>query len=70
MIRSVPNTDRVAAPWAPVGRELEWVRHAAAAVLRAALRHLRRGTGAPELRMSREWLEEYERRSRKRSGEA
>ena len=65
MIHSFPNTDRVAALWAPTGRWLDAICQAAMAALRGGLRVHGIGNGAPELRMSREWLDEYERHARK-----
>jgi hypothetical protein len=64
MIHSIPHTDRVAAPSPGVGRRLERLGHGVTAVLRWALRLSGCGRGGPELWMSREWLEEYEGRSR------
>jgi hypothetical protein len=65
MIGTVPSTDRVTAPWVLPSRWLDWLHQAATAVLHVALRLSGFEKGPPELRMSREWLEEYERRCRK-----
>ncbi|HVG67769.1 MAG TPA: hypothetical protein VM785_06220, partial [Gaiellales bacterium] len=59
MIHSVPDTDRIATPWPSTDRWLDRLMQTATAVMRWALR--RCGFGSmPELRMSREWLAEYE----------
>jgi hypothetical protein len=65
MIHSVPSAERVAALWPSTGRSLDRVGQVVGAALRWALRLCGFGNGMPELRMSREWLDEYERRSRK-----
>lgn len=68
MIHSVPSADRVAAPWPSAGRWLDRLVQAATAVARWALRLCGLGTEMPEMRMSRDWLEEHERQSRKHFG--
>ncbi|MGE3509813.1 MAG: hypothetical protein AB7N65_13120 [Vicinamibacterales bacterium] len=65
MIHTVPNTERMAAPFALTIRWLDSLRHAAPAVVWTVLRQCGLGTGTPELRMSREWLDEHERHARK-----
>jgi hypothetical protein len=65
MIRSVHSAHRVAAPWLLTSRTLEWASQAATAVLSWMKRLRSLGSDTPELRMSREWLEEHERQSRK-----
>jgi hypothetical protein len=65
MIHSIPNTDRVVAHWSLTSRWLEWLSQDAAAILGGVLGLCGLGNDIPELRMSREWLEEYERRSAK-----
>jgi hypothetical protein len=64
MIHSVPNSDRVAAPWALTNRWLDWFCETSAAVLRRGWRLCGLGNDTPELWMSQEWLDEYQRRSR------
>jgi hypothetical protein len=61
MIHSLPNTYQVGAPWALTSRWLDWHRRFATAALHGVLRLCRFRGGLPELRMSPEWLEEYER---------
>ena len=65
MTHSVPNSDRFAAPWALTSRWVDCFCETSAAVLRRARRVCGLGNDMPELWMSQEWLEEYERRSRK-----
>jgi hypothetical protein len=65
MMHSVPNTERVAPPWALPGRWLDGLRQFAGAVLLGALRLRGFASDTPELRMSPEWLEEHEQRARK-----
>jgi hypothetical protein len=65
MTHSVPNTNRVATPWALTDQPLGWLCQVATAVVRGLLRLCGLGNATPELRMSREWLEEYARRTRK-----
>jgi hypothetical protein len=65
MIHSVHSAHRVAAPWPLTSRTLEWASQAATAVLSWMGRLRSPWNDTPELRMSREWLEEYERHSRK-----
>jgi hypothetical protein len=66
MIHSLLNTDRAAASWTLTSRHRDWLHHAAAAVRRRLRRFRPLGSGTPALRMSREWLEEYQRHSWKR----
>jgi hypothetical protein len=65
MIQSVSHHDRVATTGPLAGEWLEWIGQTVAAVLSWAARLCRVGRRAPELRMSREWLADYERRSSK-----
>jgi hypothetical protein len=65
MIHTLLNADRVAAPWPSTGRWLAWLVQAAAAVARLALRLCGFNREMPEMRMSRDWLEEHDRQSRK-----
>jgi hypothetical protein len=67
MIHSVPSADRVAAPWPSTGRLFDRLGQVIGAAVRWALRLCGFGNRMPELRMSRDWLEEYEQRSRKHS---
>jgi hypothetical protein len=66
MAHSVPHTVRAAAPWAPASRWFDWLYQAAAIVLCAVRRPRGPGNSALELRMSDEWLAQYERESSKR----
>lgn len=67
MIHSVPNADRVAVPWALTNRWPDWLCRACTAALVRVRLLGGFGSGTGELWMSREWLEEFERRSRKHS---
>ena len=67
MIHSVPSTGRVAAPWPLSSRWADRLGQTVTAVLRRVLRRCGLGNDMPELGMSREWLEEHERQSRKHS---
>jgi hypothetical protein len=65
MIQSVLNSDRGGAPWSLAGRWVDWLGRAGAAVVHGGLRLWGGRPRAPEIWMSREWLDEYERRSPK-----
>jgi hypothetical protein len=65
MIHSVPSATRVAAPWPSAGRWFDRLGQVVGALVQWASRWCGFWSGMPEMRMSRDWLEEYERRSRK-----
>jgi hypothetical protein len=65
MIHGVPNDGRIAVPWTLTSRWVDWFFERPVAALRRAGRACGLGREVPQLRMSDEWLEEYERQSRK-----
>lgn len=65
MIHSIPSTDTIAAPWTSTGRWSDALRQSATTVVNGVLRLCGAAGATPELWMSRDWLDEYDRRSRK-----
>jgi hypothetical protein len=65
MIHSVSNTDHAAAPWSVTRRWADWLGRAGAVVVHHGWRLWGSANAAPDMWMSREWLDEYERRSPK-----
>jgi len=69
MIQSVPETNREALLQPVVGRWFDWIGQLAVGQVHGVLRLCGLTDPMTELQLSREWLEEYERRSRKHSGD-
>lgn len=69
MIESVSSSERIAAPWPLANRGRDRVGQTATAILRWAVRVCGLGDNPPALQVSREWLDEHERHSRKHPGD-
>lgn len=68
MLHSIHDTARVAGSSASNPQWLMWLGVAVAAVLRGPWRLPKPGHRAPDVRVSREWLNEHERESQKHPG--
>jgi hypothetical protein len=69
MSHSVSRSDRLTAAWPPAARWLEWLARTLAAAVSRVASERAASDDTMEMYMSREWLEEFEKRFAKHDGD-